>query len=104
MITNISALLSVAPGHPTRATPDAGWPVTDLVPLTDLELAACAVEAALARSVDDVAERLRLFALVEVQQEVLARRGVPSGPTLPMSAQGCHAQWTAYRSRRGSGA
>lgn len=104
MITSISALLSPAPGDPTLAGPDAGWPVTDLVGLTDLELAAHAVDAALARSVDDVAERLRLFALVEVQQELLARRGVPSGRTLPMSAQGCYAQWVAYRSRRGSGA
>lgn len=88
------------PTHSPDA-PDAGWPETDLTCLTDLDLAAAACRIAITDPAEDVERRLRLFALAEIAQEVNRRRGVPTGPTLPMSARGCHGDYVAYQLRAG---
>lgn len=77
--------------------PDAGWPETDLGHHSDLELAAMATQIGSADQTDDTGRILVLMALAEIGQEINRRAGTPTGPTLPTSAQGGVALYTARR-------
>lgn len=80
--------------------PDAGWPETDLGQHEPLDLGATAVNLAFDEATDERSCYLRLAALAEIGQELNRRAGTPAGTTLPMSAQGCLAQYMEHRQRR----